>query len=457
MSFLFTLASFLVAITLLVFIHEYGHFKVARLCGIKVKRFSIGFGKPFFTRVDKHGTEWAIAPFPLGGYISMVDTRVEEPAPGEESMAFDKKPLLSRAAVVLAGPLANLIFAWAAWSVLLTGASEDLGPYLGSVIAESSAQKAGFEPADKVVAIDGAAIRSLGDIHVATARATLNHVDAKVAIERDGKRMELVLPTSQVDPADMASGRGFQMLGFANPAGARFPAKIRSVVSGDPADLAGIREGDTVVSIDGQAISTWSAMGAKVGSAKGQTWPFIVKGSDGKERALAVSPRVPAGSKDGLAKVGATLDPAGLSPEQKKLAYVSIDRGIFDAMGESATRCVKFTKMTIDALGSMLTGHSGSDNISGPVGIAKQAGDAAESGIGGYGNFLAFLSLSLFFMNLLPLPGLDGGHLAMFAVEGVTRKPLSERTQAAAAKVGFSLLAALMVFALFNDISHLLK
>lgn len=457
MDFLFTLAAFLVAITLLVFIHEYGHFKVARLCGIKVKRFSIGFGTPFYTRMDKHGTQWAIAPFPLGGYISMVDTRVEAPAPGEETMAFDKKPLAARAAVVLAGPLANLLFAWIVWSVLLSGTSEDLAPYLGSVVASSPADKAGFESTDKIIAVDGVPTRSLGEVHQAIAKGAMDRKDALVTVERGGKLVALTLPSTAVDPAEMTTGHGLQLLGFANPAGARVPATIRSAIPGEPAQQGGMKGGDTVVSIDGLDIPTWSAMGAVVNASAGKKLDFLVKGSDGLERHLAITPRAPASAKDGLGKVGATLDASALSPEQRKRAYVTLQRGVLDAMAESAARCAKFTKMTFDALASMATGRSGSENLSGPVGIAKQAGEAAESGVGGYGNFLAFLSLSLFFMNLLPLPGLDGGHLTMFLIEGVSRRPPSERFQATAAKIGFSLLAALMVFALFNDISHLFK
>lgn len=457
MEILFTLASFLVAITLLLFIHEYGHFKAARLCGIKVKRFSIGFGKPFFTRVDKHGTEWALGPFPLGGYISMVDTRVEEPAPGEESMAFDKKSLAARAAVVLAGPLANLLFAWAAWAVLLAGPSEDLAPYLGSAIASSVADQSGFLPGDKVLSVDGAPTRSLGEVNLALARRAMERKDAAVAVERGGQTIHLALPTASVDPSEMSSGHGLQLLGFANPSGALVPATVLSVIAGEPAERGGMKSGDTVLSIDGLDIPTWSSMGAVVNASKGRSLDFLVKGADGAERRLRVTPRVPAGAQDGLSKVGATLDSSKLSPEQRARAYVSIDRGWLGAMGESAARCAQFTKMTFDALASMATGGSGSRNLSGPVGIAKQAGDAAASGAGGYANFLAFLSLSLFFMNLLPVPGLDGGHLVMFAIEGVSCRPPSARLQAAAAKVGFSLLAALMVFALFNDLSRLIK
>lgn len=457
MDFLLSLASFLAAITILVFIHEYGHFKAARLCGVKVKRFSIGFGKPFWSRVDRHGTEWALAPFPLGGYISMVDSRVETPAPGEEALAFDTKPLWKRAVIVVAGPLANLAFAWVAWSALLIAPTLELAPRLGAVIAGSTAEKAGFRADDLVVAVSGTPARTLSEAHLALTRESMAGSDSQVTVERSGARVELTLPTAALDPGKMASGEGLRQMGFANPGAAMAPARVKAVVSGGPSALAGLKAGDKVLSIDGAQISTWSAMAALVATHADQPMAFEVLGADGVQRKLELTPRVPKGSVDGAPKIGASADINAMDPESRKNAFVMIERGPGQAMLDAAERCVKFSTMTYQAIASMFSGRSGSDAVSGPVGIAKQAGDAAESGPLGFGHFLAYLSLSLFLMNLLPLPGLDGGHLAQFALEGVTRRPLSDRAQAMAGKFGFSVLGALMVFALFNDITKMLR
>lgn len=457
MNFLYSLCAFLAAITLLVFIHEYGHFKVARLCGIKVKRFSIGLGKPFFTLVDRHGTEWALAPIPMGGYISMVDTRVEDPAPEELDMAFDKKSLWRRSAVVIAGPLSNLVFAWAVWATMLSGSSQELAPYLGAVVSMSLADEAGFEEFDKIISIDGSPTLTLVDARLALMRNAMSAQDSSVVVERGGSRSTLTLATSKTHSADIASSQALRALGFSNPVGALAPAKVKSIVPGGPFALAGVAAGDTVVAIDGKAVTTWSSMGALASVSADKPLAFTLLSPAGATRVASVTPKIPSGAKDGVAKVGAALDIENLSEAVRKEMFVSVDRGALVAMKEAAMRCVHFTQMTWDALASIMSGRSGTDGLSGPVGIAKQAGIAAHSGAEGFGNFLAFLSLSLFFMNLLPLPGLDGGHLAMFAVEAVTRRPLSERIQNLVTRLGFSLLAALMVFALFSDIIKLAR
>lgn len=453
-NFLISLAAFLAAITILVFIHEYGHFKVARLCGVKVKRFSIGFGKPFWSRVDRHGTEWAVAPFPLGGYISMVDTRVETPAPGEEAFAFDRKSLWARSAIVLAGPLVNLLFAWVAWSVLLSSPTVELAPRLGAAMQGSDAAKAGFREGDMVSEVSGAPTRTLSEVHLALTRDAMSGIDSKLVVERSGSRAELVLPTGKLDPGKMASGEGLRTLGFASPGSAAFPAKILSTLKDSPADAAGLKAGDTVLSIDGTPIASWSAMIAIVASSEGKPLKFEVASASGSRREAMVTPRTPAG--DPSPKIGAAVD-STLSAELRKNAYVAIERSPWTAMSEAAGRCYKFTKLTYQAIGTMLTGRSGADGISGPIGIAQQAGDAAAGGPLGFMHFLAFLSLSLFLMNLLPLPGLDGGHLTLFAIEAAIGRPLSEASQNFVAKIGFSMLGLLMVVAVFNDVSKLLR
>jgi regulator of sigma E protease len=455
MGLILTILAFLAAITALVFIHEYGHFKVARLCGVKVKRFSIGFGKPFWRRVDRHGTEWAIAPFPLGGYVSMVDSRVEPLAPGEEHVAFDTKPLWKRAAIVAAGPLINLLFAWAAWTVLLSGASEELAPRLGSAVAGSLADQAGFAPEDKVVSVDGSPTASLSDAHLALVSAALAGRDAQVQVERVGQTKTLTLELSKIDAGAMASEEGLRAAGFASAMGAALPARLLAVLPGGVAERAGMKPGDSVTAIDGQPVATWSAMAALVGPASGRELSFALRSLDGTERVVKATPQPDKGSQVG--KLGISFDNNKLTDQERAAAFVKVRRSLPDAMGDAAVRCWKMTKATGSAIWSMISGRTGSEGVSGPIGIAQQAGEAADHGAVTYLNFLAFLSLSLFMMNMLPLPALDGGHLAMFAVEAARGKPLSEQAQIRAGQVGFSLLACLMLLGLFNDLGRLFQ
>jgi regulator of sigma E protease len=454
MNILWTTLSFLVAILLLVFIHEYGHFKVARLCGIHVKRFSIGFGKPFLTKVDRHGTEWTLAPLPLGGYVSMVDSRVEALAPGEEAVAFDKKSLWKRSAVVLAGPLANLLFAWVAWTILLTGPSQDFGPYLGSPLPGSVAEKAGFDPRDAIFSVDGTPTRTLPDVQLAIIHAAMSGKDATLVASRDGQTRNLTLELTSIDAAKLGSADGLRAIGFPNPMGARLPAMVNLLVPGSPAEKAGLRVGDIVVGADGSALPSWSAFVALVGSKEGKELVLSVQSPDGSLREIKVTPAVPQGSTDKVAKIGASIEPSKIPKELKESAYVKVERGLGSSMAESFRRCTEMTKLTLGAIGSMISGRSGADNVAGPIGIAKQAGSAATSGPESYLSFLAFLSLSLFIMNMLPLPSLDGGHLVVFAIEGFLGRPLSEATQTRIAHVGFSLLGGLMLLALYNDMAR---
>lgn len=456
MSILNTLLAFLVAIMLLVFIHEYGHFKAARFFGVKVKRFSIGLGKPFYARTDRHGTEWAIAPFPIGGYVSMVDSRAETLAPGEESVAFDKKPIWQRAAIIAAGPLVNLAFAWAAWSALLAGSSQELGPYLGSFYADSAASKAGFLPDDKVAQANGSPVSTLSDLQLALMGAAINGKDSTLDVSRASGSVKLILPTAALDPAALASGEALRSMGFANPAGARMPPKILALSPSGAGAQGGLLPGDLIKAIDGQGVESWSAMSAIVNLSAGKPLSILVQGASG-QRLVSVTPQPTAGSADRSGKIGASLDESGLTPEQRSKAYVTIDRGPLSAMAAAAERCLTMTKATFGAIGAMVSGRTSSEGISGPIGIAQQAESAADAGAASYLSFLAFLSLSLFIMNMLPLPTLDGGQLVLLAIQAATRKPLSERFQMRVGQAGVVFLGSLMLFAIFNDVSRLLR
>lgn len=444
---LFSLAGFLVAIAILVFVHEYGHFRVARLLGVRVRRFSIGFGKPLFSRVDRHGTEWSVAWAPLGGYVLMVDGRNEPLAPGEEKVAFDRKPLWARSAIVAAGPLANLLFAFAAfWAIGMLGSLEPK-PYLGAPTPETAAARAGFLPGDLILSVGGRPIRSLSEAHLALAESAIAGGPVPVEAQSpDGSRSTRTLDLSGFDIGE-AGGQFLRAVGFSSP-GPRLPAVVGGVVDGTPAAKAGFRAGDRIVRADGAPVALWSEFMARIARSGSGPIAFEVVGADGAPRSLSAAPIVLDRTK--IPKLG--LSPA---PAPTKADFILSRLGPADAAAKAAERCWSVTAMTLSALGGMLTGAHSLEAISGPIGIAEMAGGAAERGLETFVSFMAFISLSLFLMNLLPVPALDGGHLLQYAIEGAIRRPLPVLAQQMMAKAGFAFLGLLMVVAIGNDLIRL--
>lgn len=452
MSVLFALLGFIAAISLLVFIHEYGHYKVALLCGVKVKRFSIGFGKAIFSRTDKNGVEWVIGWAPLGGYVLMLDGRNEPIPPGEEARAFDNASVWRRIAIVIAGPMANLIFALAAWTIVFSMDTEAPRAYMGAPIPETHAAKAGFKGQDLLLSVQGSPVASLEDAALLLVEAAVDR-DASVpmTVDRDGKTIELTANFSDFD-AGSAGDDFLGALGWSSP-GPQRPAKVARVLQGSPAERAGLKKGDQVMSIDGAPIKTFGDMAAIVALSPGKPLSMSVADASGATRVISVTPE--SSSKLGYrAKIGVGFDSA-MSPQERAKYVTQVERGFFEAIGKSGERAYAISKMSLQAIWAMITGKSGSDGLSGPVGIAQQAGDSVSAGVVPFISFLAILSLSLFLMNMLPIPALDGGHLTLFAIEAVTGKPVPEAAQQGFAKVGFVMLLGLMFFAVFNDLSKI--
>lgn len=457
MGFLLALAGFLAAITLLVFIHEYGHYKTALLCGVKVKRFSIGFGKPIFSRVDKRGVEWVVGWAPFGGYVLMLDGRNEPIPPGEEALSFDNASVWRRFAIVIAGPLTNLAFAILAWGAVFAIGSESPRAYMGVPIAGSIAAKGGFEGRDLVTSVNGSPAASLEDAALLMAQSAIGREPSvAVQVQRDGVAKSLSLDFSAFD-AGAAGQDLLGAIGWSSP-GPQIPPSISRVLPGSPADRAGFKAGDTVLALNGASVQSVSEMSALVGANASQPIKASVKGADGALRELTVIPEIPKEAQGASARprIGVGFD-ATLTPAQRSAYMISVQRGPWEALKKSAERCYAVSAMSLRAIGAMITGKSGSEGLSGPVGIAQQAGGAASAGLVPFISFLALLSLSLFLMNILPLPALDGGHLVLFTIEALRGRPLAASTQHSISKIGFSMLMALMVFAVYNDLSKFFR
>ena len=439
-----------VALGVLVTFHEFGHYWVAKHFGVKVLRFSVGFGKPLWSRHDRHGTEFAIAAIPLGGYVKMLDEAEGDVPAAQLSQAFNRKPVLQRIAVVAAGPIANLVLCVALlWAMFVIG-RQDYSATVGQ--AQGIAAKAGFTAGDSMQAIDGQAVSTWGDALQAMTKAAMDRRDLQVEVI-DGQGN---LRTRQLPLSDLAEG--FDQENVSGLAGFAWqhqllPAIIETTAPDTPAARV-LQPGDRVTAIDGSPVRSFSdipplveALGKRGGDA------LIEVERNGERLALDIRParhRDAASGKEYWAlgiPPPTRLQPAAYDAEQR-----------FGPLAAIPAAFRETGKLTADSLGMirrMLTGHASVKNISGPITIAQVANATAKRGIDWFLYFLALLSLSLAIINLMPIPVLDGGHLLYYLIELVKGSPLSERAMAAGQYVGLAMLASLMGLAFYNDILRL--
>jgi regulator of sigma E protease len=451
-----TVLAFLVTLGVLIVIHEYGHYRVAVACGVRVLRFSVGFGPVLFSR--KRGadqTEFVLCALPLGGYVRMLDEREGGVAPHELQRAFNRQSLPRRAAIVSAGPLANLLLA-----VLLYGVAHWIGvdepkALLGPPVAESVAERAGLRAGDWVreISTDSGQswdeVRSMSDLRWQITQAALEQRDLNLRVsDRDGRGSRtLLLETSRFEPRDVDS----TFIKKAGLAGVHREPVLGEVVPGGPAAQAGLQRGDRVLSIDGQAIvdamQVVQAVRGSVrqGQAQPQRW---VVDRDGRTLALEVLPKV-------VTEKGETFGRVEAQPGQAAV-MVKVQYGPVDGIVQGAVRTWEISVLTVRMLGRMLIGEASLKNLSGPITIADYAGQSVQQGLAYYLGFLALVSVSLGVLNLLPLPMLDGGHLMYYIFEGVTGRPVSDAWLARLQRGGIVVLLMMMSVALFNDVARLL-
>ena len=443
-----TLLAFIFAILILVSLHEFGHYIVARLCGVKVVRFSVGFGKPFFSR-KRGDTEWCLAPIPLGGYVKMVDTREGEVAQADLPYAFDKQHPAKRIAIVAAGPLTNLALAVLLYGLSFSFGVTEIRPYVGTVEPDTIAARAGFQSGDRIQSVNSIPVEDWGS---AQTEIALNLEAGKVAVAvqtASGAQTVRTIDAAGTEEAGkIAKNQGYIGL---------MPFKISTVISGvekgSPADKAGLKTGDKLTAADGKPITSW------------QEWANLTRQSPGRKIALTYE-------RDGQAHTAdirpdtversdkTLIGRVGLLPQSDKAWDRQIRRNyrpsVVRAFGMGWEKTVSYSWTTVKFFGKLIIGNASASHISGPLTIADIAGQSAELGLQSYLEFLALVSISLGVLNLLPVPVLDGGHLVFYTAEWIRGKPLGERIQNIGLRFGLALMMLMMAIAFFNDITRLL-
>lgn len=451
-SFLLNAIAFVLALGVLITVHEFGHFWVARRLGVKVLRFSVGFGRPLWRHVGRaDGTEYVVAALPLGGYVRMLDEREGEVAPHEAHRAFNRQSLRTRSAIVAAGPLFNFAFAILAyWLVFVSG---DVGtrPLIGSVTAGSPAAAAGFRPGDLVQRVNGEATPTWETVVYALLAAGVSEAPARIEVQAPDGAAELrVLSTgSLLELSEQRDALG--SLGLA-PERPVLEAVIGEVIPGEAADRAGLRVGDRLIAVDGEPIRDWAAWVDFVQGRPGKTLRLDLE-RDGLAMATEIVPIAVERGGTLVGRIGAAvrLDPNLMDRYRAEVRY-----GPVEALGVAVQKTWELSALTLRVVWKMLIGEASVNNLSGPISIAQSAGQSASIGFVQFLKFLALVSVSLGVLNLLPVPVLDGGHLAYFAVEAIKGGPLSEAAQALGQRIGLALLIGLMALVLYLDLVRLL-
>ncbi|KAA1171146.1 RIP metalloprotease RseP [Marinobacter salinexigens] len=434
---------------ILVTLHEYGHFWVARRCGVRVLRFSVGFGKPLFSWYDRHGTEFAVAAIPLGGYVKMLDER-EGPVPDDlRHQAFTSKPPSQRIAIAAAGPIANFLFAiFAYWLLSVVGVSY-VAPVVGEVAPDSVAERVGLEHGMEIHAVDGHQVSSWRDVNMRLLERAGEHGTVTFEISDNGVRGgiagELGGWMLSDDTPDPLGEFGI------TPWRPDIPAILGQITEGGRAELAGLLAGDQVITLDGQPVKDWFDLVDHVRNSPEQAMTLTVV-RNGSEQSVSVTPESRTlDNGEVIGFVGAGVEPVtwpeDLLREARYGPFAAIPRAINETWAD--------TRLTLVAIKKMVTGLLSPSNLSGPITIAKVAEASVSSGFEDFVRFLAYLSVSLGVLNLLPVPVLDGGHIVYYTIEAIRRKPLSEAAQALGLRIGMALILTLMVFALYNDLMRL--
>ncbi len=451
MSLINTILATLVTLGVLVTIHEWGHFWVARRCGIRVLRFSIGFGKPLWVRQGKDGTEYAIASIPLGGYVKMLDEREGEVPPELRSQAFNNKSVWQRIAVVAAGPLVNLLFAVLAYWFLFSLGITVVKPVIGTVEPGTIAARAGLESQMEIVEVDGRAVNSWDEINLALA-ARIGESGNLVIRAGDPEAGWLKTYTAPLNgwSIELESQSPIQALGLI-PWRPQVKPLVGQVIEGGAAETAGLKAGDLVKSVDGQTVEQWMQLVSIVQQAPDRQLEFQIE-RRGADILVPVTPNsrtLDSGEVQGYIGVGVE------SPEWPANSLRTLSLNPIEAFSSGVDKTAQMIGLTLDSIGKMIVGAISVKNLSGPITIAKVAGASAASGLESFVGFLAYLSVSLGVLNLLPIPMLDGGHLVYYIVELVRGKPVSERIQVLGMKIGMAILLTLMSLAMINDIARL--
>jgi regulator of sigma E protease len=450
MNILWSLAAFIVALGVLITVHEFGHFWVARRCGVRVERFSVGFGRALWRRTDRQGTEYVLAIIPLGGYVKMLDERVEAVAPEFRHQSFNNKKIWQRAAIISAGPIANFIFAvFAYWLIFVIGVPS-VRPVVANVTANSIAAQSNISPGMELKSVAGIETPDWDSVRMALV-GEIGDDQTTVDVAQFGSSQvvekTLDLRQWQFDPEKQDPVVSLGMI----PRGPQIESVLQEVQPDSAAQKAGLQAGDRIVKVDGQILESWQSFVIQVRDNPGKPIALEVERA-GNPVALTLTPDTKSAGKgkiQGFAGVVPKVIP--LPDEYKTIRQY----GPFVAFYEAGDKTWQLMKLTVSMLGKLITGDVKLNNLSGPISIAQGAGMSAEYGLVSYLTFLALISVNLGIINLFPLPVLDGGHLLFLAIEKLKGGPVSERVQDFRYRIGSVLLVLLMGLALFNDFSRL--
>ena len=445
----------LVALGLLITFHEYGHFWVARRMGVRVLRFSIGFGRPLWRRRGSDGVEYVVAALPLGGYVRMLDERDGEVQPEELDSAFNRKSVWARIAVVVAGPAFNLIFAVLAFWLMFGVGIPEVRPLIGGV--SGPAAVAGIESGDEIISLDGDRTSTWTHAQIGLVTHALDGDIVRVVVEdADGRRSEHDLDLSVLEPG-FDEQRTLELAGI-QPWRLNIPPVIDEVMPDSAAERAGFRSGDLILSIAGAEVPSWAWIGhlLQEHGGGGEELAVVVE-RNGMERTLTV---IPDKQRSGLFSSRRVLGITRIEPDAEQMAMweraaVTLRFGPIEGLSRAVSETWRLTTVTLGMIARMITGKASVKNLSGPISIAQFANSAASAGLSNFLFFLGAISLSLAVLNLLPIPMLDGGHLLYYLIELAKGSPVSESTQIAGQYFGLVALAGLMSLAFVNDILRL--
>jgi|TARA_B110000211_G_scaffold111565_1_gene129616 regulator of sigma E protease len=448
LGFLWSLGAFIVALGILVAVHEWGHFYIARRCGVQVERFSIGFGKPLWRKISKTGTEYVIAMIPLGGYVRMLDGRIDDVPPELEHKAFNHKPVLQRMAIIFAGPGVNFIFAvFALWLMFLIGL-QTVKPVIGNIEPESIAAQAGIEKGDEVIKVGS---RSTPDWEAVNLEVVsyIGQESALVTVLTQDKTEKEVTFTLEGWNFDPDSESPLSSLGI-TPFRPNPTLEVGFVGEDSAAQKAGLQPGDKLLALNGDELTTWQALVDVIVESPGDSVVLSIErdGQPQQLRATIARRDTPEGQTGYL----------GVSPtfEAWPEGYVFTHQyGIVEAVGRALDKTWRLMTLSVEMIGKLVTGDVSVKNLSGPISIAQGAGTSAGYGLAYFLSFLALISVNLGIINLLPLPMLDGGHLMFYIVEWLTGKPVPDAVQEWGYRIGGVLLFMIMGIAIMNDIARI--
>lgn len=453
MDILQNILGFVVAIGVLVAFHEFGHYWVARRLGVKVLRYSIGFGKPLLSwRRGRDGTEYVVAAIPLGGYVKMLDEREGDVPPEELHRAFNRKPVGVRAAIVAAGPIFNFIFALLAYWLIFVAGSQELRPVIGEVAPGSPAAAAQFQPGDELTAVAGTEVRGWDQALIALLDAGVSRTTVEVAVataagEATHRRLDLSGVAALGDEQDYLKVLGIK------PWMPVLPAVVGEIMPDSPAAAAGLSAGDRITAIDGTPVGDWTELVSYVSARPGARVRLTVDGAEPRQVETTLASREADGRTVGMLGITPQV-PADFQERYREMVR-EVRYGPLQALERAAASTWTATSLTLKVMWRMVVGDASIKNLSGPLQIAQLAGDSAGLGVTAFLKFLAIVSVSLAVLNLLPVPVLDGGHLLYYAVEAVRGRPLSDHAQGVGQQIGLALLFMLMAVAFYNDIVRL--